>query len=118
MNIAITGASRGIGLELTSQALQRGDRVMAFARSPKEAPLLQALKTKFGDQLEITQLDVTHLQAHEQAHNALTSWPYLDTLINNAGTYRKGEELEDFIESFRINSIAPFLITRALFPKL
>ncbi|MEO7165194.1 MAG: SDR family oxidoreductase [Bdellovibrionia bacterium] len=118
MDIAITGASRGIGLELTTQALERGDRVMAFARKPKEVPALNTLKSKFGDKLQIKELDVSHAQAPEQAIDALSTWPSLDTLINNAGIYREGESQKDFIESFTVNSIAPFLITRALSPKL
>ena len=33
----ITGANRGIGLELARQCIQRGDRVIAGCRNPDEA---------------------------------------------------------------------------------
>jgi NAD(P)-dependent dehydrogenase (short-subunit alcohol dehydrogenase family) len=118
MNIVITGASRGIGLALTAQALSQSNHVMAFARSPQEASELKALKEKFGNQLEIKELDVNHARAPENAAEALSSWQCVDILFNNAGISREGESLEDFMDSFRVNSVAPFLITRSLFPKL
>ena len=42
--IFITGANRGIGLELTRQTLLRGDRVFAATRQPENAIDLQELK--------------------------------------------------------------------------
>lgn len=118
MNVVITGASRGIGLELTKQALERGDRVMAIARTAEESPPLKSLKAKFKNQLEMKNLDLAHSHAPGQIADALAPWPHIDTLLNNAGIYRRGVTEEDFIESFRVNSIAPFLVTRALFKKL
>jgi NAD(P)-dependent dehydrogenase (short-subunit alcohol dehydrogenase family) len=118
MNIAITGTSRGIGLELLKQALVRGDHVMAFARTPNEVPELSALQETFRNQLEISTLDVTQDESPERAAEAISAWTHLDIFINNAGVYRKGESADDFIDSFRVNSVAPYLITQSLFPKL
>ena len=39
----ITGANRGIGLELARQCIQRGDRVIAGCRNPDEAQELKDL---------------------------------------------------------------------------
>ena len=120
MNIVITGASRGIGLELAMQALIRGDRVFALARKPEESTELQALKAKFGSQfqLEIGTLDLSLADISEQVSTALAPWAVVDVIINNAGIYRNGESLDDFLSSFQVNSVAPFFVTRALLPKL
>ncbi len=41
--LLITGANRGIGFEMTKQAAERGDHVIACARNVMEAPNLVAL---------------------------------------------------------------------------
>jgi len=41
--LLITGANRGIGFEMTKQAAERGDQVIACARNVMEAPDLVAL---------------------------------------------------------------------------
>ena len=52
----ITGASRGIGRELTAQALARGDRVAATLRTPSQ---LDDLAAVHSDHLWVRQLDIT-----------------------------------------------------------
>lgn len=114
MNIVITGAARGIGLELSKIALATTDaRVLAVARTP--SPALKALADK---NLAIAGAEMTDPKCGDKIAAACADWPHIDVLINNAGMYAKGVSADDFIESFRVNSIAPFLITSALLPKL
>ena len=42
-NVLITGANKGIGLELVTQYADAGDTVFAFARNPQKADKLNAL---------------------------------------------------------------------------
>lgn len=108
MNIVITGASRGIGLELTKQALARRDDVLVVARDPRE----------LSGQVKVVETDVTAVDATEQILRAAKDWDHVDVLINNAGIMTEGETMDDFLTSFQINSVAPFLITKALLPLL
>ena len=55
--LLITGANRGIGLELALQALERGDRVFAGCRDPQGATDLQSLKTTYPDDFEYEVFD-------------------------------------------------------------
>ncbi|MGZ3723043.1 MAG: SDR family oxidoreductase [Bdellovibrionales bacterium] len=118
MNVVVTGASRGIGLELVKESLAKGDQVLAVARNPKDSPGLAELQKKFANQLSVCAMDVASPEAAEQILNAVAAWPEIDVVINNAGIFRKGEKLDDFIASFQVNSVAPFQITKALLPKL
>lgn len=118
MNVVITGASRGIGLELTRNALNKGEVVLAVARRPKETPALMELQTAFPQALKTLALDLQEPGAAEPLSAALAEWNQVDVLINNAGVYAKGESPVDFQNSFQVNAVAPFLITKALLPKL
>ena len=55
--IFITGASRGIGLELTKQLLTEGHKVIASCRNPEDADALLACREN-SDHLEIMGLRV------------------------------------------------------------
>jgi len=118
MNVVITGASRGIGLELASLALGRGDRVLAVARKPEESPELRALRNKYPNTLEVAAIELTDAGACEALSEALSEWKSVDVLINNAGVYLKGDGTEDFLMSFHVNSVVPFQVTKELLPKL
>lgn len=115
LKIVITGTSRGIGLELTRQALSAGASVLAVARATSSG--LAELKEKFDGQLDILNLDV----AEEGAAEAIVShvkWEEVDILVNNAGVYPKSTSHADFASTFAVNAVAPFLITKAFLPKL
>jgi NAD(P)-dependent dehydrogenase (short-subunit alcohol dehydrogenase family) len=56
--LLITGANRGIGFEMTKQAAERGDQVIACARNTMEAPDLVAL-ARDNPAISLLGLDVT-----------------------------------------------------------
>ncbi len=118
MKIVITGAGRGLGLELTTQALHQVDTVMATAREPEKSEGLNALLKKFPATLQIVKVDITAADAPKRIASAIDSWDCLDVVINNAGILREGMTLDDFQQSFHVNSVAPLFITKALFAKL
>ncbi len=48
----------------------------------------------------------------------VAGWDAVDLLLNNAGIMRNTDTREDFLDTFAINTIAPFELTQALLPKL
>jgi NAD(P)-dependent dehydrogenase (short-subunit alcohol dehydrogenase family) len=116
----ITGASRGFGLEITRQALARGDQVVATARRPsaisEEIPDAE-------DALLALQLDVTNpSQAATAVSATLEQFGQIDMLINNAGRGLLGavEEVSDADARavFDINVFGLLTVTRAVLPTM
>ncbi|GAA3944871.1 SDR family oxidoreductase [Allohahella marinimesophila] len=120
--VLITGANRGIGLEFVKQYLDEGDTVLACCRDPGSADELSALAGQF-DALSLHRLDVSQADQIDELAATLDGTG-LDVLINNAGIYGpKGlsfDEIneQDWLDVFTVNSIAPFMVTRALLPHL
>lgn len=75
--------STGLGREMTRQALQRGDKVIATARERSFSKIAD-LKEQGADILE---LDVTAPldTLHEVAKKAIAIHGRIDVLVNNAG---------------------------------
>ncbi len=59
----VTGASRGIGFELTKQLLARGDEVISAVRDPSKASALQGLPN--SNKLHIVKIDVERPESIE-----------------------------------------------------
>jgi NAD(P)-dependent dehydrogenase (short-subunit alcohol dehydrogenase family) len=115
--VLITGANRGIGLELVRQCLGRGDRVFAACRAPQQAAQLKALGG--AERLTVVAMEVADEQSIRAACEAVRSQTDgLDVLINNAGIYKKGRdglstfEVVEMLEVFRVNSIGPLVVVR------
>ena len=114
--ILITGANRGIGLELTRKLAVRGEAVIATARRPHEATALHDLD------VEVAPLDVTDPQSVEALREHLEDRP-LDLLVNNAGLGGAEEGIDRldpaYVEELlRVNTVGPLRVTQALLPHL
>lgn len=114
----ITGANRGVGLELTRQLVSRGDAVIGTARNPDAAADLQSLTDR------VEQLDTGDEVSILALAERLKAQP-IDVLINNAGVFLDGGAVtpegttgEQMLETYRVNVVGPFLLTRALAPNL
>jgi NAD(P)-dependent dehydrogenase (short-subunit alcohol dehydrogenase family) len=116
----ITGASRGIGLELTKQILESGAHVIATARNPKASPALQALKTQFEGRCELHALDVASDESVQNLIETLPAQLSIDVLINNAGIYVDSDsrlrtlQMSELEDTFQTNTLGPIRVTKAL----
>ncbi|MBA1246399.1 SDR family NAD(P)-dependent oxidoreductase [Pseudomonas zeshuii] len=118
MNVLIVGASRGIGLALVTQYLERGAQVFALVRrSDNEA--LQQLSATYGDRLVLLSGDMTDPALIPSLKKQLQNTT-LDRLIVNAGIYGPDHQdvmainTEEIAELFSTNTIAPLRIVEGL----
>lgn len=119
MDILITGASRGIGLEFAAQALQRGERVFAACRNPAQSVGLQALGKAHGTKLNAVAMDVTDEDSiMRMAWQAERVAGKLDLIINNAAdpvdrTERIGNLSQAaMVQNFKVNAAGPMLVVK------
>src|SRR5215467_13673118 len=103
MRTVVTGANRGIGLELVRQLRDRGDRVEACARHPDAAPDLAALA---GDPVRIHPLDVTDPVSVRALAAALADVA-IDVVFNVAGVYGgAGHSIHQMAEDLALGDVA------------
>jgi NAD(P)-dependent dehydrogenase (short-subunit alcohol dehydrogenase family) len=113
----ITGAARGMGLELAKAAMAAGHNVVATARQADA--VTRALGTH--EHLLPLRLDVTSIyDASKAADAAAERFGRIDVLINNAGNFYGGffEELspEQVRSQIETNLFGPMNVTRAVLP--
>jgi len=116
----ITGANRGIGLELVRQLSALGHPVFACCRQPNEAKELQDLSKK--NNIKIISLNLEDLSSIQQLPQFIADEP-IDVLLNVAGVMGSPQDLYGteemrWIKTFKINAMAPFFISRILLPNL
>ena len=120
--LLITGANRGIGLEMTRQATARGDTVIACTRNALESPDLVALARQH-DTITVLGLDVTAETDMKQIAAGMRR--SIDVLVCNAGALNSYGGLQDpahniaTIENVLMTNIAGvFLTARSFLPHL
>ena len=119
----VTGANRGIGLEVCRQLAGRGLRVVLTARDPRKGEA--AVQQLAGDGLavEFLALDVSDPAAAEAARQWVeTRYGRLDVLVNNAAVYLDESvsifdvPLPDFEATLAANLYGPLHLCRAFVP--
>lgn len=116
----VTGASRGLGREITRAALDAGETVVATARSA------DAVRDAFGgkhDRLHALALDITDAEAaNSAAAETAERFGAIDVLVNNAG-YAELGFFETFTDAavrrqFEVNLFGTMNVARAVVPHM
>lgn len=116
--ILITGANRGLGLELSHQYAARGDRVFAGCRSLENASNLEELADRFSGRVTVLPLDVTAAKGIEDCVGLVRAQTDgLDVLINNAAINLGNEALSDvkaeaLMKTFQVNAVGAVLVAQ------
>jgi NAD(P)-dependent dehydrogenase (short-subunit alcohol dehydrogenase family) len=113
----VTGAGRGMGVDIATAALAAGHAVVATGRNP------QRVSAAIGahDDLLAVKLDVTDpADAQAAVTAAVERFGRIDVLVNNAGNFYAGffEEIspQDFQAQIETTLFGPINVTRAVLP--
>ncbi|XP_061578575.1 C-signal [Cololabis saira] len=132
-NILVTGANRGIGLELVKQLAEKtgkGAHVYAACRDPQgdRSQVLRNLITLHPGKITVIQLDMAHEDSISAAVEVLrqkTGAGGLKVLINNAAINKPDPPAplsvtgkKDMMEVYETNVAGPFILTKMLLPLL
>ncbi len=120
--VLITGASSGIGTELTREFAQHGDSVVLVARGiDKLEELARELRSKHNVGAEVIGADLTQPSAPEKIVKSLSERNLtIDVLANNAGFGERGAfaqiDLQRQLDMIQVNITAVAHLTRLLLP--
>ncbi|MGN7764343.1 SDR family oxidoreductase [Paenibacillus sp. 22594] len=126
MNILITGAGRGLGIELAAEALDRGHSVIAGVRKPgQEQDALSQLAAVHGARLTIAALDVTDEEGIASLASTLKGQGRtLGALINNAAVLTARNtpieelDMQAMLTTMDINLYGPMRVVKHFLPLL
>jgi NAD(P)-dependent dehydrogenase (short-subunit alcohol dehydrogenase family) len=113
----ITGAGRGMGVDIAKAALAAGHRVVATGRNTDR--VIKAIGK--SDELLVVKLDITKpTDAEASVKIAIERFGTIDVLVNNAANFYAGffEELssEQMMMQLQTSLIGPMNVTRAVLP--
>ena len=119
----VTGASKGIGLEICAVLADAGADIVAVARDADGlAEARQAVEQAGRACLTVGAELATVDGPRDAARQALDHFGAIDVLVNNAGTSTPTSLLETQVEDWdrvmAVNLRAPFLLAQALAPKM
>jgi NAD(P)-dependent dehydrogenase (short-subunit alcohol dehydrogenase family) len=115
----VTGAGRGMGVDIAKAALAAGHAVVATGRNPERVSAALGAH----DDLLVVKLDVTDpADAQAAVTAAVERFGRIDVLVNNAGNFYAGffEEITpgDFRAQVETTLFGPMNVTRAVLPVL
>ena len=115
----ITGAGRGLGVDIAKAALAAGHSVVATGRDPGKV----AAALGESDNLLTVKLDITSAQdAQAAVAAAIARFGAIDVVVNNAGNFYAGffEELSpaQFRDQIETLMFGPMNVTRAVLPTM
>jgi NAD(P)-dependent dehydrogenase (short-subunit alcohol dehydrogenase family) len=119
----VTGASKGIGVELCRVLADAGADIVAVARDAAGLEAVRATVEGLGRRCLTIEAELARADDPVRAaETALAAWGTIDILVNNAGTTTTDslidQKVEDWDRMMAVNLRAPWLIARTLAPAM
>jgi NAD(P)-dependent dehydrogenase (short-subunit alcohol dehydrogenase family) len=118
MNVLVTGANRGLGLEFVKQYAEEGATIFACCRNPGASKALLRISDEAGGKVSLHGLDVTDDKEVAKFAESFGDEP-IDLLINNAGIYGPEKQsaahmdFDGWARTFAVNTLAPLRVAQA-----
>jgi len=120
----VTGAARGLGLEMCRQLLAADWKVIACPRVEDHGELA-SLTPPVEGRLHVVPMDVADEDSIRRAAKTVAGFTdRIEILINNAGIYPKigsvatGIDSSEMVRAFQVNALGPMHVITALLPLL
>lgn len=121
--VLISGASRGLGLELARGFADEGANLVLLARDQNTLTESAKELRRYGVNVDIFSVDVTN---QDQVRNTLSSLlaagRNIDVLVNNAGTIQVGPvenmKIEDYQSAMGVHFWGPLYLMQELIPHM
>lgn len=123
MNVLITGAGKGIGLELVKQFSKKGaNNIIALSRNVDRLKSISDQLSKKNTDLHYYPIDFLSPLFKEQIKDIINSFNFnIDILINNAGLLSNKPftdyEVEEIKEMYQVNVFSPLQLVQVLINK-
>ncbi|MDB6108890.1 MAG: short-chain dehydrogenase/reductase [Pedosphaera sp.] len=121
----VTGANKGIGLEIARELAERGFHVFLSARKRDAGLKAAAMVQKQGAKADFVELDVSDpASVKRAAKEVAAAADHLDVLVNNAGMHEDGDgdvlttDPKLVRETIETNALGPLRVTQAFWPLL
>lgn len=121
----VTGATSGVGLECAVSLARKGMRVVVVARGrEKGEPAVAQVRERSGASPARVTLETCEMgslaEVRSLAQRLLAHNERIDLLINNAGlvAYDRRVTVDGFEQTFAVNHLAPYLLTRLLLDRI
>lgn len=123
MRVILTGAARGLGLEVALEAVKREHQIAAVCRPQSDVTTLENLAKKYPRLVSIFKADVTNEKKMSEVASIIEKkWGALDGIINNAaimiGRFESIDELDldDVRQSFEVNVMGCMNVVKQCLP--
>lgn len=120
-NVLITGSTSGIGKEAAKYIAEHGGNVYVHGRNKKRGEdLEEKISRDYRVDCKFLRADLSNMNEVRSIDKRLDDLDKLDYLVNNAGAFIQsdGKALSDLQETFVVNHMSHFLLTKNLLPLL
>ena len=123
----VTGSSSGIGAACVKLLASKGCNVVVnYSKSRDQAEAVAAECRALGGDAITVRADVGEdAECRRLVAETVAKWGRLDALVNNAGTTKfvlhpdlDGLSAQDFLDIYKLNTVGPFMMTRAAAPHM